>query len=130
MAKPENLLYAETHEWASLEGPSGSRTATVGITAYAVELLTDLVFMQLPEVGTKVTEGAEFGVVESVKAVSPLYSPVDGEIVEVNGELPNRLETLNSDPFGEGWMIKVKVSAEPKKLMDFASYQKQIAEGH
>jgi glycine cleavage system H protein len=93
-------------------------------------LLTDLVFMQLPEVGTKVTAGKEFGEVESVKAVSPIYSPVDGEIIEVNKDLPNRLETLSSDPFGEGWMIKVKVSADPSKLMDYASYQKQIADGH
>lgn len=128
--KPESLLYAETHEWTSLEGTGANRIATVGITSFAVELLTDLVFMQLPEVGSKVTAGKEFGEVESVKAVSPLYSPVDGEIVEVNKDLPNRLETLSSDPFGEGWMIKVKVSAEPAKLMNYASYQKQIAEGH
>lgn len=128
--KPENLQYAETHEWVSLEGSGANRVATVGITAFAVELLTDLVFMQLPEVGTKVTAGKEFGEVESVKAVSPIYSPVDGEIIEVNKDLPNRLETLSSDPFGEGWMIKVKVSADPTKLMDYSSYQKQIADGH
>lgn len=128
--KPENLLYAETHEWVSLEGSGANRVATVGITAFAVELLTDLVFMQLPEVGAKVSAGKEFGEVESVKAVSPIYSPVDGEIIEVNKELPNRLETLSSDPFGEGWMIKVKVSAEPTKLLDYASYQKQIADSH
>lgn len=128
--KPENLQYAETHEWVSLEGAGANRVATVGITAFAVELLTDLVFMQLPEVGTKVTAGKEFGEVESVKAVSPIYSPVDGEIIEVNKDLPNRLETLSSDPFGEGWMIKVKVSADPSKLMDYSSYQKQIADGH
>jgi glycine cleavage system H protein len=128
--KPENLQFAETHEWVSLEGAGASRIATVGITAFAVELLTDLVFMQLPEVGTKVTAGKEFGEVESVKAVSPIYSPVDGEIIEVNKDLPNRLETLSSDPFGEGWMIKVKVSADPNKLMDYATYQKQIADGH
>lgn len=128
--KPENLQYAETHEWVSLEGSGANRVATVGITAFAVELLTDLVFMQLPEVGTKVTAGKEFGEVESVKAVSPIYSPVDGEIIEVNKDLPNRLETLSSDPFGEGWMIKVKVSADPSKLMDYSSYQKQIADGH
>jgi glycine cleavage system H protein len=128
--KPEELLYAETHEWTKLEGAGANRVATVGITAFAVELLTDLVFMQLPTVGTKVTAGKEFGEVESVKAVSPIYSPVDGEIIEVNSNLPNRLETLSSDPYGEGWMIKVKVSADPTKLMNFAAYQKQIAEGH
>lgn len=128
--KPEELLYAETHEWAKLEGAGANRVATVGITAFAVELLTDLVFMQLPTVGTKVTAGKEFGEVESVKAVSPIYSPVDGEIIEVNTNLPNRLETLSSDPFNEGWMIKVKVSGEPAKLMNYAAYQKQIAESH
>lgn len=128
--KPENLQFAETHEWVSIEGAGANRIATVGITAFAVELLTDLVFMQLPEVGTKVTAGKEFGEVESVKAVSPIYSPVDGEIIEVNKDLPNRLETLSSDPFGEGWMIKVKISADPTKLMNYASYQKQIADSH
>jgi glycine cleavage system H protein len=128
--KPEELQFAETHEWAKLDGAGANRIATVGITSYAVELLTDLVFMQLPSVGTKVTAGKEFGEVESVKAVSPLYSPVDGEIIEVNSNLPNRLETLSSDPYGEGWMIKVKVSADPAKLMSFAAYQKQIAESH
>jgi glycine cleavage system H protein len=130
MVKPEELLYSETHEWTRLEGASANRIATVGISAFAVELLTDLVFMQLPAVGTKVTAGKEFGEVESVKAVSPIYSPVDGEIVEVNSQLPNRLETLSSDPYGEGWMIKVKMSSEPSKLMDYSAYQKQIAEGH
>lgn len=127
--KPEELLYAETHEWAKLEGEGDARTATVGITAHAVELLTDLVFMQLPAVGTKVTAGQEFGEVESVKAVSPIYSPVDGEVIEVNSDLPNQLETLSSDPYGKGWLIKVKVSAEPSKLMNYEAYQKQIAEG-
>lgn len=130
VVKPEELKYAETHEWVKLEGTGTARTATVGITSFAVELLTDLVFMQLPEAGTKVSAGKEFGEVESVKAVSPIYSPVDGEILEVNKDLPNRLETLSSDPYGEGWMIKVKVTADPTKLMDYATYQKQIAEGH
>lgn len=127
--KPEELLYAETHEWAKLEGEGDARTATVGITAHAVELLTDLVFMQLPAVGTKVTAGQEFGEVESVKAVSSLYSPVTGEIIAVNSDLPNKLETLNADPYNGGWMIKVAITDESSlgKLLDKAAYEKQIA---
>jgi glycine cleavage system H protein len=126
----EELLYAETHEWVYLEEQGGRKLATVGISAFAVEQLTDLVYMELPDVGTVVSSGGEFGEVESVKAVSPLYSPVDGEVVEVNSSLPDSLETLNSDPYGDGWIVKVQVSDETSlsKLMDYAAYQKQCAE--
>lgn len=127
--KPENLLFAETHEWANVSDEGGRKVATIGISDFAVQQLTDLVFMQLPAVGTEVKAGKEFGEVESVKAVSPLYSPVSGKIVAVNDQLPQKLETLSSDPFGQGWMLKVAVSdeADLKKLLDYAAYQKQCA---
>lgn len=128
--KPEELLYAETHEWVGIAEENGAKVATIGITDFAVKQLTDLVYMELPQVGRAVTAGKEFGEVESVKAVSPLYSPVDGEVIAVNAELPNRLETLNEDPYGQGWVIKVKLSDETAlgKLMDHAAYQKQCAD--
>jgi glycine cleavage system H protein len=128
--KPEELLYSETHEWVHVSDEGSDKVATIGISAFALEQLTDLVYMELPQAGTAVAAGQEFGEVESVKAVSPLYSPVDGEIVEVNSELPNRLETLSSDPYVTGWIIKVKISEEGSlaKLLDYEAYQKQCAE--
>lgn len=129
--KPEQLLFAKTHEWASIDAdPQGIKIATVGISAFAVEALTDLVFMQLPTIGRAVKAGESFGEIESVKAVSDLYSPVDGEIVEVNTALTNKLETLNSDPYGAGWIAKIKLSGDAalKNLMDYAAYQKMCAE--
>ena len=130
MVNPENLSYNETHEWVHVEDAGGAKIATVGISAFAVEQLTDVVFLELPEVGQSVAAGDEFGVVESVKAVSPLYSPLDGEVVEVNGELPDNLERLNEDPYNAGWFIKIKVRDESAlaHLMDYAAYQKQCAE--
>ena len=127
--KPENLRYAETHEWVSVAEEGGRKVGTVGITAFAIEQLTDLVHMVLPKVGKTVKQGEEFGEVESVKAVSSLYSPVDGEVIAVNSSLPNKLETLGSDPYGEGWMIKVALAGDGSvgKLMDYAAYQKQCA---
>jgi glycine cleavage system H protein len=127
---PEQLLYTKTHEWVSVQkGPSGS-IATVGISAFAVEALTDLVFIELPAVGQKVQAGAPFGEVESVKAVSDFYSPVDGEIVEVNDTVPQDLELLSKDPYGAGWLIKVGLSDESALagLMDYRAYQKQCEE--
>jgi len=126
---PKDLLYAETHEWVRV-APEGSRkVGTVGITAFALEQLTDLVHMVLPKVGAKVTAGQPFGEVESVKAVSDLYSPVDGEVIAVHSDLAQKLETLASDPYNAGWMIKVAISDEAslKKLMDTAAYEKQCA---
>jgi glycine cleavage system H protein len=128
---PEKLLYAKTHEWVHLETDSkGRKVATVGISSFAVESLTDLVFMQLPEVGRNLKAGDSFGEIESVKAVSDLYSPVDGEVIAVNQQLPNKLETLNSDPFGQGWLVKIKLTSEDglRNLLDYAAYQKQCAE--
>lgn len=128
--KPEELLYAETHEWVHVTDEGGAKVATIGITKFAVEQLTDLVFMELPPVGTQVTAGKEFGEVESVKAVSPLYSPVSGEVIASNSDLPNHLETLNQDPYGAGWFIKVRLSDETalNKLMNYETYQKQCAD--
>lgn len=127
---PSELVYSETHEWVHVAEEGGAKIATVGISAFAVEQLTDLVFMALPQVGQQVTAGGEFGEVESVKAVSTLYSPVAGEVVEVNESLPDRLESLGDDPYGQGWMVKIKVSDEGglAGLLDHEAYQKQCAE--
>ncbi|MBP86028.1 MAG: glycine cleavage system protein H [Planctomycetaceae bacterium] len=127
---PEELLYAETHEWVHITEEGGAKTATVGISAFAVEQLTDLVYMELPEVGKQVAAGGEFGEVESVKAVSPLYSPVGGEIIAVNSDLADKLETLGEDPYEVGWIIKLRVTDDSSlaKLLDHPAYQKQCAE--
>ena len=124
--KPEELLFAQTHEWTHI----ADDVATIGISQNAVEALTDLVYMDLPAAGTAAKSGEPFGEVESVKATSELYSPVDGEIIEVNTSLPDNLEVLNSDPYGEGWIIKVKLSNQDavEKLLDYAAYQKQCDE--
>ena len=124
---PPDLKYTRDHEWAKKEGPR----IRVGITAYAQEQLGDVVFVELPKVGAKVTQRQSFGVVESVKAVSDLFAPVSGEVVEVNGELPKAPETVNADPYGRGWMIVVASSAagEWDKLLDAAGYEAFLAEG-
>ena len=129
--KPEQLLFNKTHEWVGLQtDPSGAKIATVGISAFALEALTDLVFIDLPQVGQKVKAGEPFGEVESVKAVSDLYSPVDGEIVEVNAAVPQDLGLLSKDPYGAGWLVKVRLSDESalSGLMDYRAYQKQCQE--
>ena len=120
------LKFAKTHEWVRIDGD----VATVGVSDFAVKQLTDLVYIELPEVGRTFTQGEAFGEVESVKAVSDLYSPVEGEVVAVNDKLPGNLEVLGEDPFGQGWMLKIKVSDEAglAELMDFSAYQKQCAE--
>lgn len=121
---PEQLLYCDSHEWAHVAGG----VATVGISAFAVAELTDLVFMALPKVGQKVKAGEEFGEVESVKAVSPMYSPVSGEVVEVNADLVNKLEVLSHDPYNEGWIMKVKVADETElgRLLNYETYKAQV----
>jgi glycine cleavage system H protein len=115
------LRFAKSHEWVR---PEASGLATVGISAYAVEALTDLVFMQLPPVGKKVKAGESIGEIESVKAVSDLYAPVSGEIVEVNTALPGALETLGTDPYGAGWIVRIKPddASEMAKLLDQSAY--------
>jgi glycine cleavage system H protein len=132
--QPQELLYAKTHEWVHVDrDKAGQKIATVGISHFAVEALTDLVYIELPAVGRRVKAGESFGEVESVKAVSDLYSPVGGEIVEVNGGLTDRLDQLHDDPYGAGWIVKIKLSDESglADLLDHKTYQKQCAEeGH
>ncbi|SMP39990.1 glycine cleavage system H protein [Neorhodopirellula lusitana] len=123
------LHYAETHEWVDVQEEGGDRIATVGISAFAIAQLNDLVYMDLPEVGRKLAAGDEFGEVESVKAVSPLYSPVAGEVVAVHSELPDNLDNLNEDPYDFGWVMKLKMEGDlPDSLMDNAAYEKQCSE--
>ncbi len=124
---PADLKYTKSHEWVRDEGDG---TVTVGITDHAQEMLGDLVFVELPEVGDSVDAGGECGVVESVKAASDIFCPVSGEVVEVNGELADAPETVNQDAFGEGWLFKVKLSdpAEMAGLLDNAGYEAVLAE--
>lgn len=128
---PEQLRYRESHEWAYVSD-SAAGVVTVGISAFAVAELNDIVFMALPKVGTQIGAGEEFGEVESVKAVSSLFAPVSGEIVAANDDLVNRLDTLNADPYEAGWIIKIKMSnpAELEQLLDWAAYQKQCGGSH
>ena len=124
-------LYSKTHEWVRLEaGPSGGKTAVVGLTAFALESLTDLVHVELPKVDSQVKVGEPFGEIESVKAVSDLYSPVDGEITAVNSALADNLEHLADDPYQSGWFIKIKITDEAglAELLDEAAYKKQCEE--
>ncbi len=118
---PATLKYSRSHEWLHLDG----NTATIGITDFAVEALTDLVYVELPEVGRALAAGEIFGEVESVKAVSDLYAPVAGEVVEINSGLPDDLDALGEDPFGRGWMIKLTVTDDSaaEALMDQAGYE-------
>ncbi len=120
------MKFAKTHEWIR---PEAGGLATIGISKYAVEALTDLVFMQLPPVGRRVKAGESIGEIESVKAVSDLYAPVSGEIVEVNSALPGQLDTLGSDPYGAGWIVKIRPDdpGEMAALLDQAAYEKTIA---
>ena len=128
--KPQELLFAPTHEWIHVEKDGKPPVGTVGISAFAVEQLSDLVFLELPEVGRQVEAGESLGEIESVKSVSDIYSPVSGEVIEVNSELPDKLETLQEDAFGAGWIVKLRVSNESDldKLLDYAAYQKQCEE--
>jgi glycine cleavage system H protein len=125
MAYPANYRYTNQHEWVDVKGD----VATIGITDYAQHELGDVVFVELPKPGTKVTAGKSFGTVESVKAVSDIYAPVAGEVVEVNADLQNTPEKINSDPHG-AWLIKVRLAnpAEVKSLMDAAAYEAFIAD--
>ncbi|MHC4846595.1 MAG: glycine cleavage system protein GcvH [Planctomycetota bacterium] len=122
---PNDLKYTTTHEWIRVEGD----VATIGITAHAAESLSDLVYLGLPEAGDAMTAGESFGEIESVKAVSDLNSPVNGEVLEANSALEDNLATINSDPYGEGWLVKVKLSGDPPEgLMDVENYEKLVAE--
>jgi glycine cleavage system H protein len=126
---PKSLRYAPTHEWANLDGD----VCTVGITKFAVDQLTDVVYIELPDVGDHVFEKDGFGEIESVKAVSDLYAPVNGEVIAVNEAVVNDPSLVAEDPYGKGWMIKIKVERGTTldKLMTLEKYEKQIAsEGH
>ena len=121
---PEDNRYAKSHEYVHVEGG----IATVGITDYAQKELGDVVFVELPQVGSQVEANEEFGNIESVKAASELFAPVTGEVVEVNEELASRPELVNSDPFGDGWMMKVKLSSpeELDALMSAEEYEEYV----
>ncbi|MER3418968.1 MAG: glycine cleavage system protein H [Chloroflexota bacterium] len=123
---PPELRYTKEHEWLRLNGDE----ATIGITAYAAEQLGDVVFVELPEVGRSLEQFATFGVVESVKAVSDLYAPISGEVVAVNAALLEHPELVNDDPYGKGWLIRVRPrnAAEADGLLDAAAYEQLIAE--
>ncbi len=123
---PSDLRYTKDYEWVRVEG----ETATIGVTDFAAKQLGDVVFVDLPVVGRAVDQFATFGVVESVKAVSDLYAPVSGEVVDVNGNLASKPELVNSDPFGEGWMIRVEIgdATQLGELLDAAAYDKLTAE--
>ena len=123
---PADLRYTKDHEWVRVEGD----TATIGVTEFAAHELGDVVFVDLPPVGKVVEQAATFGVVESVKAVSDLYAPVSGEVVDVNGDLAGQPELVNSDPFGAGWMIRVRLAdaSQVPGLLDAAAYAQLTAE--
>ncbi len=124
---PSELKYTKDHEWCRIEGD----VAVVGITDFAQSELGDVVFIELPASGSATAAGKEFGTIEAVKAVSELFAPVSGKIVEVNTAVADTPETVNQDPYGEGWMIKIKLSdpAEVGGLLDAAAYNQLIGEG-
>ena len=121
---PENLRYSREDEWARAEG----NRVTVGVTDYAQQQLGDIVFVELPEVGRNIEAGEPFGVIESVKAVSDLFAPVSGEVVEVNAALAERPEAVNEDCYGDGWMVVVALDdpAEAERLLDAAAYAQHV----
>lgn len=121
---PTELRYLSSHEWVRVE----DGIATIGITDHAQDAMGDLVFVETPEVGTELAAGDEAGVVESVKAASDIYTPVSGEVIEVNGQLEDEPETVNSDPYGKGWMFKVKIADETElqNTLTADEYQTQI----
>ena len=127
---PEGLYYSKDHEWLRVEGDE----ATVGITDFAQKELGDIVYLEFPEVGRQLKSGEEIGTVESVKAVSEIYSPVSGEVLKVNGSLtedPDRSALVNQDPYGEGWLVRLRLSdaEEIQGLMDASAYRKFTEEG-
>jgi glycine cleavage system H protein len=123
---PKTLRFSPTHEWVHLDGD----VATIGISKFAVDQLTDLIMIDLPSVGTRLTAGKSFGEIESVKAVSDLYAPVAGEVVAVNSAVAQDVQLLAQDPFDEGWLIKLKVdsSSEISSLLDHETYQQKVAD--
>jgi len=126
MEFPKELRYSQEHEWVSMNGD----IATIGITDYAQEQLGDVVYLELPTVGKALNKDETLGVVESVKAVSDIYAPVSGTVSEVNTELPNTPELVNTDPYGKAWMVRMQLSnlQQVNELMDAATYQKFVAD--
>jgi len=125
---PTELKYAESHEWVRVEDDG---TVVVGITDHAQDALGDIVYIELPEVGTNADAGAEIAVVESVKAASDIYSPISGEIVEINSSLDDQPETVNQSPYGDGWLFRIQISdsEDLQDLMDADGYQSMVDEG-
>lgn len=125
---PKDLKYLPTHEWASIEGD----VATIGISQFAIEQLTDLLTVELPKVGSQATAGKCFGEVESVKAVSDLYAPVSGEVIAVNQAVVGDVQQLAEAPYGDGWLVKIRLSPgaadDLASLLDYDAYQKKVAE--
>ncbi len=124
---PKELKYSKDHEWVKVEG----NTATIGITDYAQSQLGDVVFVELPEAGAEIAAGAGLSVVESVKAVSDIYAPVSGKVIAGNETLADAPETVNQDPYGEGWIAKIEITDESElgELLDSQAYEQLIAEG-
>ena len=118
MSNPADLLYRKSHEWVRVEGDE----AVIGITHFAQEALGDITYVDLPSVGDALTAGEEFGSIESVKAASELYAPVSGEVVGVNEALADAPELVNTAPFADGWMLRVKLDGAPEGLLDAAAY--------
>ena len=125
MAQPQDLLYSKEHEWAKLDG----ETATIGITDYAQESLGDIVYVELPKVGREIEQFFNVGVIESVKAVSDLFTPLSGKVVEINEALDSDPAAVNREPYGAGWLFKLKLSdlEEAKSLLNAADYEKTTA---
>jgi glycine cleavage system H protein len=126
MEFPDGLLYSKEHEWVLVDGDS----ATIGITEFAQEELGDVVYVELPEVGEKIVKDDPFGAVESVKAVSDIYAPVSGTVLEINDVLPDSPETINDDPYGDGWMIRVEMNDKDdlQDLMSAEEYAEYVAQ--
>ncbi len=124
MQIPEDLKYTKDHEWARIEGD----VATIGITDYAQSELGDIVYVELPEKGLKTKQSESFGTIEAVKAVSDLFAPFSGEVTDINSKLSDEPEIINKDPYGEGWMIKIKLSDknEVNQLLDKSGYEELI----
>jgi glycine cleavage system H protein len=126
VAQPDNLLYSKEHEWVSIDGD----TATVGITDYAQNSLGDIVYVELPKVGTKIDQFGSVGVIESVKAVSDLFTPISGEVIDVNATLDDDPAAVNREPYGAGWLLKLRLTnpTETNNLLSPADYDKIVAE--
>ncbi len=123
---PKSLRFTPTHEWVALQGD----VATIGISKFAVEQLSDLTMIELPAIGAKLAAGKAFGEVESVKSVSDIYAPLAGEVVEVNNDLRDNVQLLSDDPYGKGWLIRLRVEnpGAVASMMDHDAYEKMVAE--